>query len=90
LSSKYNILANSYVSFIKKSNFNIEFNIELYDYYKYHIKNNLSNEIIKLSQTALQLKTKWVINELNKTKIPWEEGHIKIKVRRSNLLEDEI
>ena len=94
LSSKYNILANSYVSFIKKSdnysNYNIEFNIELCDYYKYHTKNNLSNEIIKLSQTTFQLKSKWIRNELNKTKIPWEEGHVKIKVRRSNLLEDGI
>lgn len=35
-----------------------------------------------------QQKVDWLKNQFLALRVPWEEGHIKIRVRRSNLLQD--
>ena len=35
-------------------------------------------------------KEKWLKEQFNLLRTPWEEGHMKIKIRRSNLLEDAV
>lgn len=91
--AEYNILDNSFVCFsFNKSDFNNKnnFNVELCEYCKYYLKNNFAEKIISLSLKTYNTRIDWIKNEFDKIKIPWEEGHIKIKVRRSNLLEDSI
>ena len=45
----------------------------------------------ELSQVAMlpfQQKVDWLKNQFSSLRVPWEEGHMKIKVRRSSLLMD--
>lgn len=46
-----------------------------------------------LSSVALvpfQQKVEWLRNQFSAIRIPWEEGHIKIKVRRASILQDAV
>jgi len=45
-------------------------------------------EVAKNVAEVYQNKEAWFRNEVQKIQIPWEEGHVRINVRRSNLLVD--
>lgn len=47
-----------------------------------------AKEIWGLSSESFLVKANWFREEMNKIRTPWEQGHIKVVVRRSNILED--
>jgi hypothetical protein len=47
-----------------------------------------AQEVLKMSTESFINKANWFRNEMSKIRIPWESGHIKVVVRRNNLLED--
>lgn len=53
----------------------------------YIIRGDIS-ELPRVSKEPFGKKLKWFRKQIEKLKVPWEKGHQKIKVRRSNLLED--
>jgi len=50
--------------------------------------NSRADEIWKMSGESFLNKAAWFRAEMNKIRIPWESGHVKIVVHRSNILED--
>jgi len=49
---------------------------------------NRAEEIWRMSSESFLTKAAWFRAEMNKIRIPWESGHVKVVVRRNNLLED--
>lgn len=47
-------------------------------------------EISNISRLPFQQKVDWLKNQFTSLRVPWEEGHMKIRVRRDELLEDAI
>jgi hypothetical protein len=45
-------------------------------------------EINSVAVLPFQQKVDWLKNQFSALRIPWEEGHIKIRVRRASLLQD--
>jgi len=45
-------------------------------------------EINSVAMLPFQQKVEWLKNQFSALRVPWEEGHIKIKVRRATLLHD--
>lgn len=45
-------------------------------------------ELNRVAQLPFQEKVKWLQQQFSNIRIPWEEGHIKIRVRRNSLLVD--
>jgi E3 ubiquitin-protein ligase NEDD4 len=45
-------------------------------------------ELNKIAQQPFQQKVEWLKAQFSLIRIPWEEGHIKIRVRRQTLLQD--
>mmetsp|Transcript_16898 Transcript_16898/g.25462 ORF Transcript_16898/g.25462 Transcript_16898/m.25462 type:complete len:690 (+) Transcript_16898:303-2372(+) len=41
-----------------------------------------------VAQLPFQQKSEWLKNQFTAIRVPWEEGHIKLKIRRSSLLQD--
>lgn len=48
----------------------------------------LAFELAKRVRDPFQTKEAWFRGEIQKLQVPWEEGHVRIVVRRTNLLED--
>jgi hypothetical protein len=46
------------------------------------------SELARVATLPFQQKVDWLKTQFNAVRIPWEEGHIKLKVRRSNVLQD--
>jgi hypothetical protein len=49
---------------------------------------SLAQELSRYAAMPFQHKEAWFRQQIAKLQIPWEDGHIKINVRRENLLED--
>ncbi len=47
-------------------------------------------ELASISGMSFQGKCDWLKNQFNTIRVPWEEGHIKIRVRRHSLLADAV
>ena len=47
-------------------------------------------ELSAVAQMPFQQKVEWLKNQFTALKVPWEEGHIKLKVRRSHILMDAV
>lgn len=47
-------------------------------------------ELSTAAQLPFQQKVEWLKNQFSALRVPWEDGHIKVKLRRSNLLNDAI
>jgi len=47
-------------------------------------------ELSSVAALQFQQKVDWLKNQFSAIRIPWEEGHIKIKIRRSNCLQDSL
>jgi hypothetical protein len=45
-------------------------------------------ELNSIAQLPFQSKVDWLKTQFSSIRIPWEEGHIKIKVRRQSLMQD--
>jgi hypothetical protein len=45
-------------------------------------------DISSTARMTFQQKSEWLKNQFTAIRVPWEEGHIKLKVRRSSLLQD--
>eukprot|EP01038_Epipyxis_sp_PR26KG_P005897 gene5897-8137_t len=45
-------------------------------------------ELNNVAQIPFQQKVEWLKNQFSQLRTPWEEGHIKIKVRRASVLQD--
>lgn len=45
-------------------------------------------EISSVARMSFQQKSEWLKNQFTAIRVPWEEGHIKLKVRRNSLLQD--
>jgi E3 ubiquitin-protein ligase NEDD4 len=45
-------------------------------------------ELSSVSQLSFKQKTDWLKNQFTALRVPWEQGHIKIKLRRSSMLTD--
>jgi len=51
--------------------------------------NQLSaTNVYQISQQPFRAKCEWMRFQLNAMRTKWEEGHVKLRIRRSNLLED--
>jgi len=75
---------------VKEGDFDLRF-IQASDYAIETAVKGTSVNYQELSQVAslpFQQKVDWLKNQFASLKIPWEEGHMKIKVRRSSLLMD--
>jgi hypothetical protein len=46
------------------------------------------SELNNVAQMPFQQKVEWLKNQCSAIKVPWEEGHIKLKVRRHSVLLD--
>lgn len=46
------------------------------------------SELNSVAAMPFQAKVEWIKNQFSQLRVPWEEGHIKIKVRRSSVLQD--
>lgn len=49
---------------------------------------SLAQELSRYAAMPFQHKEAWFRQQVAKLQVPWEEGHIKINIRRENLLED--
>lgn len=49
---------------------------------------SLAQELSRYAAMPFQHKEAWFRQQIAKLQVPWEDGHIKINVRRENLLED--
>ncbi|KAJ1453253.1 hypothetical protein M885DRAFT_485770 [Pelagophyceae sp. CCMP2097] len=49
---------------------------------------SLAQELSRYAAMPFQHKEAWFRQQVAKLQVPWEDGHIKINVRRENLLED--
>mmetsp|Transcript_9487 Transcript_9487/g.30302 ORF Transcript_9487/g.30302 Transcript_9487/m.30302 type:complete len:772 (+) Transcript_9487:444-2759(+) len=49
---------------------------------------SLAQELSRYAAMPFQHKEAWFRQQIAKLQVPWEEGHIKINIRRENLLED--
>jgi len=49
---------------------------------------SLAQELSRYAAMPFHQKEAWFRQQIAKLQVPWEEGHIKINVRRENLLED--
>jgi len=49
---------------------------------------SLAQELARYAAMPFQHKEAWFRQQIAKLQVPWEDGHIKINVRRENLLED--
>jgi hypothetical protein len=47
-----------------------------------------ADEIWRLSSESFMTKAAWFRAEMNKLRVPWESGHIKVVVRRNEVLQD--
>jgi hypothetical protein len=48
------------------------------------------NELASIGSLSFLGKKDWLKNQFNSIRIPWEEGHIKIRVRRESVLADAV
>ena len=49
---------------------------------------SLAQELSRYAAMPFQHKEAWFRQQIAKIQVPWEDGHIKINVRRENLLQD--
>uniref|UniRef100_A0A7S3JWL0 HECT-type E3 ubiquitin transferase n=1 Tax=Aureoumbra lagunensis TaxID=44058 RepID=A0A7S3JWL0_9STRA len=49
---------------------------------------SLAQELSRYAAMPFHQKEAWFRQQIAKVQVPWEEGHIKINIRRENLLED--
>jgi E3 ubiquitin-protein ligase NEDD4 len=89
--SKYNIQEHAYVRLLKSSDEAITC-IPPEDYRVETVVTGLRevnyNKLTDVAGGSFQSKCDWLKKQFNDMRLPWEEGHIKIKVRRSHLLQD--
>eukprot|EP01039_Chlorochromonas_danica_P003256 gene3256-3567_t len=46
------------------------------------------NELSEIASSPFNKKVEWLRAQFNSLRVPWEEGHIKLKVRRQSVLQD--
>jgi len=47
-----------------------------------------ASEVIQIGSFAFKEKTAWLEDQIDRLRVPWEKGHVRIRIRRSHLLED--
>lgn len=70
------------IRFIDATEYGIETNVK---------GTNVSySELSKVAAQPFQQKVEWLKQQFSAIRVPWEEGHMRIKIRRSNIVQDSV
>jgi len=90
----FDIDANAFVREMVPTDSNGNFEVKFSPASEYSIETSVKGtgvnyqELTSVALVPFQQKVDWLRNQFSALRIPWEEGHIKIKVRRSSLMQD--